>query len=250
MGSRHETPERPRTWYPPITHSIPSAYFGRDAFKPTLEPAFVARSARNVGPVGESIDGAPRVRVVDDPAPSKTSKHVEFIRSLRCLPREREEDAAARRAETATRGPYGFPVGDATTLWNRDPTGAPVHVSARQHIPMLTLTPDVTALLGRIAAEVTTEANEARRLRALEEDDDHPARRRRRLLRRLLHIDNALLQEGAPRRRPLHPRRQVRRLHHHAPSIHHAHHPGLGTGSKGVITRPSACIRVGVGGVD
>ena len=38
---------------------------------------------------------------------------------------------------------------------------------------MLTLTPDVTALLGRIAAEVTTEANEARRIRALEEDDDH-----------------------------------------------------------------------------
>ena len=173
MGSRHEKPERPRTWYPPITHSIPSAYFGKDAFKPTLEPAFVARSARNVGPVGESIDGAPRVRVVDDPAPSKTSKHVEFIRSLRCLPREREEDAAVRRAETLTRGPYGFPVGDATTLWNRDPTGAPTHVSARQHIPMLTLTPDVTALLGRIAAEVTTEANEARRIRALEEDDDH-----------------------------------------------------------------------------
>ena len=78
-----------------------------------------------------------------------------------------------RRAETLTRGPYGFPVGDATTLWNRDPTGAPTHVSARQHIPMLTLTPDVTALLGRIAAEVTTEANEARRIRALEEDDDH-----------------------------------------------------------------------------
>ena len=147
--SRHETPERPRTWYPPVTHSIPSAYFGKDAFKPTLEPAFVARSARNVGPTEESIDGAPRVRVVDDPAPSKTSKHVEFIRSLRCLPREREEDAAARRAETLTRGPYGFPVGDATTLWNRDPTGAPTHVSARQHIPMLTLTPDVTTLLGR-----------------------------------------------------------------------------------------------------
>jgi hypothetical protein len=171
MGSRHEEPERPRTWYPPITHSIPSAYFGKDAFKPTLEPAFVARSARNVGPSEESIDGAPRVRVVDDPAPPVTSKHVEFIRSLRCLPREREEDAAARRAETLTRGPYGFPVGDATTLWNRDPTGAPVHVGARQHIPMLTLTPDVTTLLGRIAAEVTTEANEARRLRALEEDD-------------------------------------------------------------------------------
>ena len=38
---------------------------------------------------------------------------------------------------------------------------------------MLKLTQDVTALLGRIAAEVTTEANEARRLRALEEDDDH-----------------------------------------------------------------------------
>ena len=174
MGSRHEEPTRPRTWYPPITHSIPSAYFGKDAFKPTLEPAFVARSARNVGPSeGSFIDGAPRVRVVDDPAPPVTSKHVEFIRSLRCLPREREEDAAARRTETLTRGPYGFPVGDATTLWNRDPTGAPVHVGARQHIPMLTLTPDVTTLLGRIAAEVTTEANEARRLRALEEDDDH-----------------------------------------------------------------------------
>ena len=73
----------------------------------------------------------------------------------------------------------------------------------------------------------------------------------RRLLRRLLHLDDALLQEGAPRRRPLHPRRQVRRLHHHTPSVHHAHHPGLGTGSKGgVITRPSACVRVGVGGID
>ena len=104
MGSRHEKPERPRTWYPPITHSIPSAYFGKDAFKPTLEPAFVARSARNVGPSeGSFIDGAPRVRVVDDPAPSKTSKHVEFIRSFRCLPREREEDAAVRRAEPLTR---------------------------------------------------------------------------------------------------------------------------------------------------
>ena len=74
---------------------------------------------------------------------------------------------------------------------------------------------------------------------------------RRRLLRRLRRPLDALLQEGAPRRRPLHPRRQVRRLHHHTPSIHHAHHPGLGTGSKGgVITRPSACVRVGVGGID
>jgi hypothetical protein len=80
---------------------------------------------------------------------------------------------------------------------------------------MLTLTPDVTALLGRIAAEVTTEANEARRLRALEEDDDHSDDDYSDYSDDS-HLD-ALLQEGAPRRRPLHPRRQVRRLHHHAP---------------------------------
>ena len=166
--------------YPP--QSQPSIYFGERAFKPAVEPA-VPRSPSTHAKAIEELSGAARVTVADDlrHAYPATFKALEFIRSRapHLLPREQTEDAARTNAQAGTAGPYDFPVG-ASELWDRNPIGPPLHVGARQHIPLLKLTPDVTILLASIAAEVTSEANEARRLRALEgaaeesgdEDDD------------------------------------------------------------------------------
>ena len=179
MERRPET-ERPRMGYPP--QSQPSIYFGERAFKPAVEPA-VPRSPSTHAKAIEELSGAARVTVADDlrHAYPATFKALEFIRSRapHLLPREQTEDAARTKAQAGTAGPYDFPVG-ASELWDRNPIGPPLHVGARQHIPLLKLTPDVTILLASIAAEVTSEANEARRLRALEgaaeesgdEDDD------------------------------------------------------------------------------
>ena len=179
MERRPET-ERPRMGYP--SQSQPSIYFGERAFKPAVEPAVPRSPSTRAKPI-EELSGEARVQVADDlrHAYPATYKALEFIRSRapHLLPREQTEDAARTKAQAGTAGPYDFPVG-ASELWDRTPIGPPLHVGARQHIPLLKLTPDVTILLASIAAEVTSEANEARRLRALEgaaeesgdEDDD------------------------------------------------------------------------------
>ena len=177
MERRPET-ERPRMGYPP--QSQPSIYFGERAFKPAVEPAVPRSPSTHAKPI-EELSGAARVPVADDwrHAYPATYKAMEFIRSRAPHLLQQTEDAARTKAQAGTAGPHDFPVG-ASELWDRTPIGPPSHVGARQHIPLLKLTPDVTILLASIAAEVTSEANEARRLRALEgaaeesgdEDDD------------------------------------------------------------------------------
>ena len=131
----------------------------------------------------EELSGEARVQVADDlrHAYPATYKALEFIRSRapHLLRASRRRTPRGRRRRRERQARTTSPVG-ASELWDRTPIGPPLHVGARQHIPLLKLTPDVTILLASIAAEVTSEANEARRLRALEgaaeesgdEDDD------------------------------------------------------------------------------
>ena len=166
--------------YPP--QSQPSIYFGERAFKPAVEPAVPRSPSTRSKPI-EELSGAARVPVADDlrHAYPATYKALEFIRSRapHLLPREQN---GGRRADEGAGGngrPARLPRRCGRALGSH-PDRPALASAPGSTSRLLKLTPDVTILLASIAAEVTSEANEARRLRALEGAAEESGRRGRR----------------------------------------------------------------------